>query len=73
MKVTVEMLHFNGHPQPTLLHVLTHESHSLETVRASVQAVIDAPDVAANGYHITTDNGDELFGSAQRSFWPTPS
>jgi hypothetical protein len=69
MKVVVEILHWNGEPQPKLLHVLTHDSHSLETVRATVQAVIDAPDSAANGYHITTDDGDELFGSAQRSFW----
>jgi hypothetical protein len=43
----------------------------LLSVRATVQAVIDAPPprVAANGYRITTDHGDELFGSAQRRFW----
>jgi hypothetical protein len=69
MKVTVEILHWNGDPQPRLLHVITHESHSLETIRATVQAMIDAPDVPANGYHIVTENGDEFFGSAQRSFW----
>jgi hypothetical protein len=69
MKVTVEILRWNGEPQPRLLHVLNHESHSLETVRAAVQAVIDDPDVPANGYRITTDHGDELFGSAQRTFW----
>jgi hypothetical protein len=70
MKVTVEILHWDGHPQPKVLHVLIHESHSLETVRSTVQAVIDDPDVPANGYRISSDNGDELFGSAQRSFWP---
>jgi hypothetical protein len=68
MKVTVEILHWNGDPQPKLLHVLTHESHSLEIVRSTVQAVIDDPNVAANGYRITSESGDELFGSAQRSF-----
>jgi hypothetical protein len=51
-----------------LLHVLRHDCHSLEAVKAAVQAVIDAPDVNANGYHIITDEGDEFFGSAQRSF-----
>jgi hypothetical protein len=55
-----------------VLHVLQHESHSLETVRFTVQAAIDDPDVPANGYRIVSDNGDELFGSAQRSFRPSP-
>jgi hypothetical protein len=68
MRVTVEILRWEGE-RPTLLHVLRHDCHSLETVRAAVQAVIDATDVTANGYRITTENGDELFGS-QRS---TPS
>jgi hypothetical protein len=73
MMVKVEILRWDGGEQPTLLHVLSHDCHSLETVRAAVQAVIDAPDVLANGYHIITENGDELFGSAQRSFWPQRS
>jgi hypothetical protein len=68
MMVKVEILRWDGGEQPTLLHVLSHDCHSLETVRAAVQAVIDAPDVLANGYRIVTENGDELFGSAQRSF-----
>jgi hypothetical protein len=72
MRVTVEILRWNGDKQPTLLHVLRHDCHSLETVRAAVQAVIDATDVTANGYRITTETGDELFGS-QRSTWPQPS
>jgi hypothetical protein len=58
-----------GGEQPTLLHVLSHDCYSLETVRAAPQAVIEATDVTANGYRITTESGDELFGS-QRS---TPS
>jgi hypothetical protein len=70
MKVLVEILHWNGGEQPTVVHRLSHDCHSLETVRATVQGVIDSPDVAANGYHISTEKGDELFGSAQRSFWP---
>jgi hypothetical protein len=69
MKVIIEILRWNGAPQPKLLHRLVHDSHSLETVRAAVQAVIDDPNVPANGYRITTEDGDELFGSAQRSFW----
>ena len=70
MKVTVEILRWDGSEQPTVLHVLNHECHSLEAVRASVQGVIDSPEVTGNGYRIITDQGDELFGSTQRSFWP---
>jgi hypothetical protein len=68
VRVRVEILRWDGGEQPTLLHVLRHDCHSLEAVKAAVQAVIDAPDVNANGYHIITDEGDEFFGSAQRSF-----
>jgi hypothetical protein len=69
MRVKVEILRWDGGEQPTLLHVLNHECHSLESVRATIQAVTDDPDVTANGYHIVTDQGDELFGSTQRRFW----
>jgi hypothetical protein len=67
MKVIVEMLRWDSDPQPKLLHVLTHESHSLESVRATVQAVIDDPDNAANAYRIISDNGDELQCSMARN------
>lgn len=70
MKVLVEILYWNGAEDPTVLHRMSHNCHSLETVRATVQGVIDSPDVPGNGYHISTDKGDELFGSAQRRFWP---
>jgi hypothetical protein len=70
MRVKVEILHWDGGEQPKLLHVLSHDCSSLETVRATIQAVIDVPNVTANAYHIITKNSDELFGSVQRSFWP---
>lgn len=68
MKVMVEILRWDDGVQPKELHVPSHDSHSLEIVRATVQGVIDSPDLSANGYRITTDAGDELYGSAQRSF-----
>jgi len=70
MKVTLEILRWDGGDQPQVLHRLSHDCHSLETVRATIQAVIDSPDLTANGYRIVTDAGDEIYGSAQRSFWP---
>jgi hypothetical protein len=68
VRVKVEILRSDGGEQPTLLPVLSPDCHSLESVRAAVQAVINAPDVNANGYYIITDEGDEFFDSAQRSF-----
>jgi hypothetical protein len=59
MRVRVEILRWEGE-QPTLLHVLSHDCHSLETVRAAVQAVIDATDVTANGYRIKTASKPSL-------------
>jgi hypothetical protein len=66
MRVMVEILHWDGGEQPKVLHALCHESHSLETVRATAQGLIDSPDVPANGYRITTDEGLELFGLPSR-------
>jgi hypothetical protein len=65
MRVMVEILHWDGGEQPKVLHALCHESHSLETVKATAQGLIDSPDVPANGYRITTDEGLELFGCPQ--------
>jgi hypothetical protein len=70
VKVTLEILRWDGSEQPHVLHRLSHDCHSLETVRATIQAVIDSPDLSANGYRIVTDAGDEIYGSAQRTFWP---
>jgi hypothetical protein len=65
VKVTLEILHWDGSQQAQVLHTLSHDCHSLETVRATIQAVIDSPDLLANGYRIFTDAGDEIYGFAQ--------
>ena len=66
MKVTVEILRWDGGEQPRVLHALTHETHSLEAVAAAAQGVIDSgewPD-QVDGYRLTTESGLEVFG------WP---
>jgi hypothetical protein len=42
-----------------VLHVLSHNCHSLETVKAAVQAVVDATDVTAKRLSHHHRNGDE--------------
>ena len=61
MRVMVEILHWDRGEPPRVLHAISHESHSIETVKATAQSLIDSPDVPANGYRITTDEGLELF------------
>jgi len=66
MKVRVEILRWDGGEQPTVVHTLSHESHSLPAVKATVESVLDAvplPD-PPHGYRIITEGGTELYG------WP---
>jgi hypothetical protein len=69
MKVTVEILRWDGGENPTVLHTFCHDSHSLETVTAAAQGVIDSPDLPekVDGYRITTDTGVQFYGWPERS------
>jgi hypothetical protein len=69
MKVTVEILRWEGGGHPKVLHTLTHESHSVELVAAAAQGVIDSGELPerVDGYRLTTENGLELYG------WPDQS
>jgi hypothetical protein len=66
MKVSVELLRWQGDEQPKVLHRLVHESHSLETVAGALRNVINSPELPLkpNGYRIVTEGGTELYG------WP---
>lgn len=66
MKVTVEMLRWEGGENPRVLHSLTHESHSIESAAAAAQGVIDWSGLPerVDGYRLTTDSGVEFYG------WP---
>jgi hypothetical protein len=62
MNVTVELLRWTKDSEPEVLQTLTHICHSLDTVAASAQGVIDATELPANGYRIITDAGFEFYG-----------
>ena len=64
MKVRVEILRWDGGEQPTVVHTLSHESHSLPAVKATVESVIDSVPLAEppHGYRIITEGGTELYG-----------
>jgi hypothetical protein len=69
MKVTVEILRWEGGEQPTVLHKFSHDSHSLETVVAAAQGVIDSSELPerVDGYRLITDTGVEFYGWPDRS------
>jgi hypothetical protein len=64
MNVTVEILHLESDQEPRVVHTLSHDCHSLETVVAAAQAVVDSLELPEqpNGYRITTKAGIELYG-----------
>jgi hypothetical protein len=66
MKVSVELLRWQDGDQPKVLHRISHESHSLETVAAALQSVLNSPEtpLRPDGYRIITEGGTELYG------WP---
>jgi hypothetical protein len=64
MNVTVEILRWADAQNPEVLHTVNHRCHSLDTVIATAQSVIGAPELPANGYRIITDDGVEIYG------WP---
>lgn len=66
MKVSVELLRWQGGDQPTVLHRISHESHSLETVAATLRNLVNSPEIPLrpDGYRIITEDGTELYG------WP---
>jgi hypothetical protein len=64
MNVTVEILRWADGHSPEVLQSVSHNCHSLETVIATAQRVVESPDVPGNGYRILTDRGIEMYG------WP---
>lgn len=64
MNVTVEILRWAGSHNPEVLQSVSHACHSLETVIAAAQKVVEAPDVPANGYRIIIEGGVEMYGWA---------
>jgi hypothetical protein len=71
MKVRVEILRWEDEgADPRVIHALSHESHSLDAVKATIEGVIESVDLAetAHGYRIITESGTELYGwSARRT------
>ena len=69
MKVSVELLQWQDGGEPRVLHRMSHESHSLETVAAALQNVLNSPEIPLrpDGYRIITEGGTELYG------WPDVS
>jgi hypothetical protein len=66
MNVTVEILRWADGHNPEVLQTVSHICHSLDTVIAAAQSVVEAPDVPGNGYRIITDKGVELYGWSDR-------
>ena len=62
--MTVEILHWENDQEPKVMQTLSHDCHSLETVVAAAQGVVDSLELPEqpNGYRITTDAGAELYG-----------
>jgi hypothetical protein len=71
MRISVELLRWQDGEHPRVLHRFSHESHSLETVAAALQSVMNSNDLnypeiplRPDGYRIITEGGTELYG------WP---
>jgi hypothetical protein len=62
-KVTVEMLRVEKNKPPRLLHRLTHSTHSLEAVVATMENMLRSSPSAtgANAFRITSDKGAEIY------------
>ena len=62
-KVTVEMLHVEKNKPPRLVHRLTHSTHSLEAVIATMENMLRSSTSAsgANAFRITSDSGAEIY------------
>jgi hypothetical protein len=62
-KVTVEMLRVEKNKPPRLLHRLSHSTHSLEAVIATMENMLRSSNSAsgANAFRITSDNGAEIY------------
>lgn len=62
-KVTVEMLRVEKNKPPRLLHRLTHSTHSLEAVIATMENMLrnSASASGANAFRITSDKGAEIY------------
>ena len=68
MNVTVEMLRWEDDQAPKVIHSLSHDCHSIESVVAAAQGVIDSLELSEqpSGYRIITEAGIELYGWADR-------
>jgi len=66
MKVRVEILRWDGGEQPRVVHSLSHESHALPAVQATIENVLRTVTLpeAPHGYRIITEGGTELYGWA---------
>ncbi len=69
MKVTVEILRWDEGEEPKVLHSLSHDCHSLETVAAAAQGVVNSGELPGrvDGYRLITESGVELYGWPDRS------
>jgi hypothetical protein len=61
--VTVEMLRMEKNKPPRLLHRLTHATHSINAVIATMENMLrsSAPAAGANAFRITSDRGEEIY------------
>lgn len=62
-RVTVEMLRVEKNKPPRLLHRLTHSTHSLDAVVATMENMLrsSASVSGANAFRITSDKGTEIY------------
>jgi hypothetical protein len=62
-KVTVEMLRVEKGAPPRLLHRLTHSTHSLPAVVATMKTMLRATSAGsgANAFRITCDRGTDIY------------
>jgi len=62
-RVTVEMLRVEKNKPPRLLHRLTHSTHSLEAVVATMENMLrsSVSVSGANAFRITSDKGAEIY------------
>jgi hypothetical protein len=62
------MLLWQDNNEPKVLHALSHDCHSIETVVAAAQGVLDSLTTPEqpNGYRIITEGGTELYGWRDR-------
>jgi hypothetical protein len=68
MKIRVEILRWEkSGEEPRILYSLSHESHSLRTIKGAVESIMESVFLPEppHGYRIVTEHGTELYGWAE--------